>query len=84
MNVDWVYDVVKDPEYMLRWIDTTKMIADMFTKPFPNKKKGNWDNLCRLAGLGEIKNEDNNETAQPAAILRSGRAAVCTSPPPPW
>jgi len=51
VNIDWIYECCLNEEILIRYIDTSKQIADILTKVFPNKKRQQWDDLVGTCGF---------------------------------
>jgi hypothetical protein len=47
--VAWLHEVYDDPEVVVKYVTTTLMAADLYTKPFLDKVK--WEVLCNMNNL---------------------------------
>ena len=52
ISVAWLHEICSKEDVMLRYISTSLMAADIFTKTFTDKIK--WVHLCMLGGLFEF------------------------------
>ena len=52
ISVAWLHEICSKDDVMLRYISTSLMAADIFTRTFTDKIK--WVHLCMLGGLFEF------------------------------
>ena len=52
VSLKWLHDVLtQNSSFTLLPCASSDMIADIFTKPFPDKKLETWNKLCNLLGM---------------------------------
>lgn len=57
----WMHEVVSGPNFELQYCNTKDQIADIFTKPFPNRKASEWMGLIILLGIQAAKVSDSKK-----------------------
>jgi len=51
ISITWLHDETTKPTCTLRYIETSRMAADIFTKFFPHRKKDTWDQVRKLINV---------------------------------
>ena len=51
ISITWLNDEVSRSTCSLRYIDTLRQAADIFTKFFPKRKQSTWDDVRRLINV---------------------------------
>jgi len=51
ISITWLHDETMKDSCELRYIETSKMAADIFTKFFPHRKRETWDKVRRLINV---------------------------------
>jgi hypothetical protein len=77
INMDWVYDVVKHDDILVKYIRTDYQLGDMYTKAFPQKKKLLWSKLLDMSSFAP---EAISHLPSTPAAPHASRVLICHRP----